>query len=131
MQQQQLIHESITDALRECIAAIGGVKEVGRALKPELPADQAGQYVRDRLNPDRRERFAPEQVIWILREARKVHCHAAMRYLTAECGYADPVPLDPQDEQAALIRQFIESQRQMQQLAQRMERVGLLKVVGS
>lgn len=127
MQQQQLIHESINDAIRECILAIGGYKPVGLALKPELPADQAGQYVRDRLNPERRERFSPEQLLWILREARKARCHAGMRFLATEAGYAEPVPLDPQDEQAQLMRQFIEAQRQIQALASRMERIGLVR----
>jgi hypothetical protein len=125
--QLALMHESLTDALRECVSALGGPKKVGAAMRPELSVDQAGVWVRDRLNPDRRELFAPEQLVWLLREARSVGCHAAMTYFARECGYADPVPLEPQDERAKVMREFVEAQRQMQVLAARMERAGLLK----
>lgn len=125
--QLALMHESLTDALRECVTALGGPKKVGAAMRPELPADQAGQWVRDRLNPDRRELFAPDQLVWLLREARAAGCHAGMNFIARECGYADPVPIEPEDERARVMREFIEAQRQMQQLASRMERAGLLK----
>lgn len=126
--QMQLLHESITDALRECVHALGGAKVVGAALKPELAADAAGQWVRDCLNPERRERFTPDQVLWLLREARKANCHAGMAFLAQQCGYADPVPVEPEDERAALMRQFVAAQQSIQQLVTRMERVGLVKV---
>jgi hypothetical protein len=124
MQQQfALIHDSRNDALRECVAALGGAKRVGLMMRPELAADQASQWVRDRLNPDRRELFAPDQVVWILREARQVGCHAGINHIARECGYADPQPIDPVDERASLQRAFVDSVAQQKKILERMERL--------
>lgn len=126
MQQQALFHESLADALQDCVRALGGAKSVGNAMRPEKTVDDARRWILDCLNPDRAEKFAPDQVLWILREARKVGCHAAMTYLARECGYADPQPIEPEDERSALQRQFVEQSKALQQLAHRMERSGLL-----
>lgn len=127
MQQMKLLHESFTEALAECVAALGGAKAVGPLLRPAMKPDLAATYVRDRLNANRRELFDPDEIVGILRQARMVGCHAGMQYLARECSYAEPVPLEPQDEQAQLMRQFIDAQRQMQALATRMERIGLVR----
>lgn len=126
MEQQALFHESLSDALQDCIRALGGAKVVGRAMRPEKSIDDARKWLLDALNPDRPEKLAPDQVLWILREARKVGCHAAITYIARECGYADPQPIEPEDERAALQRQFVEQSKAMQQLAARMSRAGML-----
>jgi hypothetical protein len=123
MQQQAFGIETMTDALRECVNHLGGPKEVGRKMRPELPMDQAANYVRDRVNPARRERFDPEQVLWLLREARQKGYHLAIEYITQECGYTTPQPLEPEDERAKLQREYIEATRQMAKIADRMERM--------
>lgn len=122
-QQYALIHESITDALREIVQALGGTKTVGVLMRPEKSADEAGKWVKDCLNPERRESFHPEQLVWLLREARRVGCHAAMTYLARECGYADPQPIDPVDERAALQRAFVDAVAQQKRLLERLERL--------
>jgi hypothetical protein len=126
VEQQALFHESLNEALHDCIRALGGAKAVGHAMRPEKTVDDARRWVLDCLNPDRAEKFAPDQVLWILREARKAGCHAAITFIARECGYADPQPIEPEDERAALQRQFVEQSKAMQRLAQRMERAGLL-----
>jgi hypothetical protein len=50
-------HETISDALREIIQTVGGYKQVGAAMWPEMPADHAAGKLRDMLNPERRERW--------------------------------------------------------------------------
>lgn len=125
MQQVALFHESITDALQDCIRALGGAKVVGHAMRPEKSIDDARRWLLDSLNPDRAEKLAPDQVLWILKEARKVNCHAAMAYIARECGYADPQPIDPEDVHAALQREFSHAVKALESITQRMERNGI------
>jgi hypothetical protein len=54
---------------------------------------------------------------------RERGCHAVMTYLARECGYADPVPVEPEDERAALQRQFVEASRAIAVIAERIERM--------
>lgn len=119
--QLALMHDSFNDALREAIHAIGGPKKLGALLWPEQPVDHASNKVRDCLNPDRRERFSPDQVLMILRLARQAGCHSAAAFLMREAGYADPVPVDPEDEVVRLQREFVEATKALGHLAQRIE----------
>jgi hypothetical protein len=48
-----------------------------------------------------------------------------MAYISRECGYADPQPVEPEDEAAELQRQFIQAQQQMTQMLKRMEKLNL------
>lgn len=56
MSQVALFHESITDAMREVILALGGLKSVASRMRPEMPADHAGRWLADCLSAERRER---------------------------------------------------------------------------
>lgn len=123
MDQQALFCESLNDALHDVIRALGGMKAIGHELKPDMPIDQAGRWVADCLNHDRREHFTPEQVLWLLKRARKASCHSAVNFLLRESGYADAVPVEPEDERARLQRDFIEASKRMEQIAERMERL--------
>jgi hypothetical protein len=116
-----LFHESLADALRECIAVCGGTKVVGAKLWPEKDPDQAGRHLADCLNDAKRERLSPEQVLLVLRLARAKGCHAGMLYLSRELGYSDPQPVEPEDEKAQLQREYIEAARTMAKLSARIE----------
>jgi hypothetical protein len=69
-----LFYEDVNDVLRATVQALGGAKRVGAALRGnDIGVDAAGRWVLDCLNPDRRERFTPEQVLWLLaRRARSI-----------------------------------------------------------
>jgi hypothetical protein len=121
--QEPLFIETINEALREAVKALGGAKEVGKKLRPEKMADEAGRWLLDCLNPERRERLDPDQVMWILREARKVGCHVAMNFICDDAGYSKPLPLEPEDEKAQLQREFIESTKALARMAQRIEQL--------
>ncbi|NYT76627.1 hypothetical protein H0A71_06455 [Alcaligenaceae bacterium] len=124
---QSLFYETFFDALKANIGALGGVKSVGCKLWPEKTPDAAARQLNDCLNESRPEKLSPEQVLWLLAEGRKVNCHAAMNYLARESGYDDPSPIEPEDERTRIQREFIEAQKHMSKLAERMERVGLLR----
>lgn len=119
--QLSLHHETINDALRDVIIAAGGNKAVGTRLFPDLPVEHAAGKVRDCLNHDRRERFTPDQVCYILRLGHEVGCHAAMAYLAHSSGYASPVPVEPEDEVARLQREFVEASKQLMLMASRID----------
>lgn len=121
--QYSLMHESITDALREVVQAVGGPKKVGVALWPELPIDQAAGRVRDCLNADRRERLNPEQVVLLGKMGRGVGCHAIATFLARECGYSDPQPIEPENEIARLQREFVEATKALGAMASRIEQI--------
>ena len=123
MDQQRLIFEDVLDALGEVVRALGGAKAVGSAMRPELPIDQAAQWVRDCLNANRRERFDPPQVLWMLRRGREANCHAAMHFFCDEAGYSRPAPLDPKDELAELQRRFIAAAGDVRAIGDRIERL--------
>lgn len=119
-----LFHESLADALRECVAASGGMKTVGKILWPEKEADTAGRLLSDCLNDAKREKLSPEQVLLILRLAKGKGCHAGMHFIARELGYSDPLPVEPEDEKAKLQREFIESTKALARMAQRIEQLG-------
>lgn len=123
MSQPALFHESITDALREVVMMLGGTKSVGARMRPELSPDHAGRWLADCLNEDRRERINPDQVLWLVREGRKVGAHGLISFLCSEGGYAVPVPVDPEDERAKLQREYVEAARNMAKMAERIERL--------
>lgn len=120
--------ETFSEALIECVKALGGSKKVGAMMRRTRPIEESSRWVRDCLNADRRERFDPDEVIWLLREARKVGCHVAMHFLADETGYSHPSPVEPADESAELQRQFIESVRLQQALVERLEAMGAAPV---
>lgn len=114
--------ESLNDALIACIKAAGGSKQVGPLLWPEKAPDSAQRALLDCLNEDRPAKLSPEQVLLILRLARAKGYHDGMNFIAADLGYGTPVPIEPRDEAADLMRQYIEAAAEMKRTAERMER---------
>ena|SRR5690242_7821741 len=125
--QDPLFHETIYDALRAIVERAGGAKAVGARLRPSKAPDEAGRWALDCLNPSRAERFAPEDVLHILRIGHEVGYHGAMNYIGGETGYRCE-PVEPQDEQARLQREYIEAVKLSQKIASRLERLSLSTV---
>lgn len=114
--------ESVNDALKSAIKALGGFKKVGPKLRPELTgADQAANWLRDCTNPDRRERLTPEQFLMVLRMAREAGYHATMDYVAFDCGYKAQ-PVDPQSQEAELQGRFIEAVEHLAAIQEQIQR---------
>lgn len=122
MNQPSLFHEDVWQALRDCVSVMGGSKKVGVLLRPELDAQTAGRWLLDCLNPDRKEKLCLDQALLILRESRVAGCHAGMAFITRHAGYADPQPIEPEDERAALQRDYIAAVNSLRAITQRLER---------
>lgn len=125
MEQETLFHESIYEALRATVAGLGGAKTVASILWPEKPADEANRQLLDCLNPDRAARLDPEKLLLLLRLARGKGIHTAIGWILDELGYAKPVPVDPEDQQSDLMRQYIRSVEQQRQLVDRLARLNI------
>jgi hypothetical protein len=107
--QQQVIPEcfdTVEDALKSAVMAMGGFKEVGRRMRPDFT--HSGEWLRKCLSDDRRERLEPGQVLWILREAKLQGFHSAMDYISGDAGYK-ATPLDLPAQMAAM-QETIQSQ---------------------
>jgi hypothetical protein len=115
-------HESINDALQAAVIALGGYKKVGPTLRPELPIDQAAGWLRDCLNPSRREKLSPEQVLLILRAARAAGYHAAMNFVAFDTGYR-AAPVDPKDQANQLQERFIEAVQGLTAIQSQLQRL--------
>ncbi|HXI14749.1 MAG TPA: hypothetical protein VNM48_00160 [Chloroflexota bacterium] len=130
MEQIPLIHESFLDALTTCVQALGGAKRVGVMLRPEYDEDpdKAARWLLACLNPARDEKLSFDQTFMVMRKAKEASIHVAMAHIAQMVGYADPQPIEPEDERAALQREFVQASKGMQALFARMERTGLKAV---
>jgi hypothetical protein len=123
--QTNLFHESLSDALKDVIMQAGGTKSVGSKLWPEIAPDAAHRKLLDCLNENRAEKLSPDQVLFLLRLGREVGCHAAINYLTAESGYSQPSPIEPEDQRAQLQRDFIQAAQVMKSISEQMSKFGI------
>ena len=123
MTQPELFHETLNDALQAAVAALGGPKAVGAKMRPELPVDQAAGWVRDCVNPSRRESFHPEHLQMLLRECREVGYHGLAAFMMRDASYQDPVPVEVQDQLQKLQQQFVDAVGSIDTIKKQMERL--------
>lgn len=123
-----LFFDTYEDAIRDTVVALGGNKKVGNMLWPTLPVDEAGRRLAHCLNREKREKLDLDDLRAIRTAARKTNIHTLAAFEMRDAGYADPKPVEPEDERAALQREFVEASKFMRGLFARMERAGLQAV---
>lgn len=106
-EQEKLFITDIHDALGDLVRSLGGPKDVGLTLKPEKTSEDGAGWVKDCLNPKRREKFDPEQILWLLKKARQAGCHEPIKWICEQAGYTAPEPKEPETELARLLREYI------------------------
>jgi hypothetical protein len=124
MEQGALFHESIYEALRATVAALGGAKQTASQLWPEKPTDEANRLLLDCLNPDRAARLDPEKLLLLLKLARGRGVHNGIAWILSDLGYGPPIPVEPEDQRAELQREAIATVQKLDQIVTRLERVG-------
>ncbi len=135
MTQNQLFHEDFYDALKDVVRALGGIKKVAPELFPGKNGN-AESYLKDCLNPSRRETLDPQEVLLLLKWGKEVGCHSALHYICDWTGYKRTEPAVVEDQHAELMRQYIDAVRASKAIAERMESLHvdvpsfLLKKVG-
>lgn len=123
MQQIPMFVEDYNEAIRAAVQALGGFKRVGADLRPDIAVDAAGRWLSDCINPDKREILPPSALAFIRRKAREAGCHVLTAFELQDSGYAPPQPIEPEDERAALQRQFVQAAKAMEGITQRLERL--------
>lgn len=121
MRQDALWHDTLEDALRAVVDALGGAKAVGSRMWPARNPLDAGRRLNHCLDPERREALTLGEFTALLQWGAEVNCHTAAHYLARACNYEEPKPIDPDTEQAKLQRLFAESVQQQKQILARME----------
>ena len=111
--------EDLNQCLIECVKACGGSKVVGHKVWPEKTVDAAQRHLLNCLNEGKAERLSPDQVLLIAKLAREKGCHAYMQHMAAALSYAEPSPVEPEDERAVLQREFIEATDKLHRMAER------------
>lgn len=114
--------ESTTEALIACVKAAGGSKQVGGKVFPEKTVEQAQRHLLNCMNEDRPERLTPDQVLLVAKLARDVGCHAYAEHVADTLGYSEPQPINPKDELAELLREYLETKKTEGDKAARIER---------
>lgn len=87
MQQSELWHDTIFDALGACVQAAGGVKIVAARLWPTLDSSSASARLRGALNPDHAQKLSPGELLLIGKLARDAGEGALMQFLGRQLGY--------------------------------------------
>ncbi|MGB0972281.1 MAG: hypothetical protein ACPGVG_15175, partial [Mycobacterium sp.] len=122
--QEELWHETLEDALKSVLIASfgkGWAQKAAHAMYGQVDVIAKGKWLEKALNVERSEKLAPSDIEWILRKGRDIGCHTGMAYIARACGYADPVPVDPEDERAELQRAFLSSVKAQKDILKRME----------
>lgn len=104
--QQELFHERFSDALKAMAEGAGGLKRVGHRLRPELSPEDAGIWLRNVFDSERREKASVEQIDLLLAIGREAGIHLAMYYLCDAHGYERPRPLDAEEQKDEARREL-------------------------
>lgn len=120
MTQQPLFCEDIYEALRTIGQAYGGAKKIGALLWPDKPVDKAAELWNNCCNRTRPEKPDPEQIVFVLKLGREIGCHVGIDYISKECNYKWET-IEPDDEKARLMREYIDSVKKQENLVKRLE----------
>lgn len=113
--QEELFHDTLGDALRAVVYALGGPKKVAGELWPEKSAKVAADLLLHCLDDERPEKLDLEQILWLLRAGRHSGIHNAMLWLGKTLGY-EIEPIEPESELAKLQRRYIDAVATMKDL---------------
>lgn len=126
MEQIELMHESIEDAVRDVARACGGTKALAQHLFcPSHSAQSAHARFLDCLNSERPAKFSPSELIAIGRIGREQGCDAVARFLCAEMGYQQPVALHANEIADELRTRIADGLTFIKANMARLERLGI------
>lgn len=127
MQQEQLWHDSLSDAVRSLVEALSdpetgraGVKATAARMWPAMNPITAQQKLLHSLDPDRPEKLSLDELDTLIAWGREQGVHVVPGYLEQRHGYELTVR-SVEDQRDQLQREFIAAQRGMKALLKRME----------
>lgn len=127
MSMDRLFCESVEEAIDEVCKANGGRKKTAVELWPSSGVREAHNRMDACLNPERREKFDPQEIVWFITLGRRISCHSLMRYLSQQGSYVEPQPIEPEDEKARLQREYIDAVNRLAKLQTDINRVTSLR----
>lgn len=117
--------KDIYEAIKHDCAALGGAKEVGHFLWPEMSPDDAAKKLANCLNINNKEKLSLDQWLLISKKAKDIGSHNSVFFISDELGYSRPIPIEPEDELAELQKQFIQATEAMGKMTARMEKLSV------
>lgn len=87
MNQGELWHDSIFDALGTAVNAVGGRKAVAGRMWPNLDATSGAARITACINPDHAQKLCPSELVLLARLAKDAGDHSIMTFLARELGY--------------------------------------------
>lgn len=129
MDQQSLWVDSLEEAMQAAVSALGGPKKTASMLWPSMRITDAARKLNHCLDPDRAEKLSGHEFELLGEKARESDCHTIMHYLAKRWGYQEPKPVEPENEQARLMRDYIKAVDDMKKLTLQMQHMGELKAV--
>lgn len=125
-QQNKLFFDDWYDAANTVVMALGGKKDVALQLWPHKPLVDAQRLLSHCLNRERDEKLDPDQIAFLRREGRRIGCHALADWESRDAGYKYEA-VEPEDEQAKLMREFIKVGGQLEGIAAEIKRLEAMK----
>lgn len=87
MEQADLWHETIFDAVGTAVKAAGGPKKIVPKLWPAVPEGQAAQRLRDAINPEHAQKLCLSEFVHVARLAKDAGDNSIMEFLARDLGY--------------------------------------------
>lgn len=120
--QQALWHDTVFDATRALVDALGGAKRVAAEMWPTRDLGEAHRYLLKCLDPDRPEKLGLDEFVWLMRRGRDAGCHVLAEWLGQACMYELHV-VDPAAREADLARQVEQTMSAAADLLRQWERL--------
>lgn len=120
--QDALWHDTVFDAARSLVEAIGPKECVGGMWPLRDDVETARTYLLHCLDPERAEKLGLEEFVWLLRRGRAIGCHVLAEYLGQACQYKLR-PIDPAAAQADLAARMEQTMTQAAGLLRQWERM--------
>lgn len=109
MEQQEFFHETVEDAIRADVRAVGGFKEIGFALKPTSKDPAA--WLRTNTNADQDDSgINYRQLLFILDKAAANRRSEFLEFLGQRYGFRIEWS-EPEDELTKLLRAYLHDQK--------------------
>ncbi len=120
--QHALWHDTIHDALRALIDALGGPKRVAAELWAARDVGDGQRYLLKCLDAERPEKLGLDEFVWLMRRGRDAGCHVVAEHLASACMY-ELRPVDPAAVEADLAAQVEKTMSQASDLLKQWERL--------
>lgn len=120
--QDPLWHDTVFDAVRALVDALGGPKRVAADMWPSRDLGEGHRYLLKCVDPERPEKLGLDEFVWLMRRGREAGCHVLAEWLAQACLY-ELRPVDPAALEAALAHKVEQTMSAAADLLRQWERL--------